>query len=469
MTFLKKLLLSAVVLMAALALTSCGDGGSSNEENSSTSNAITAFSFTSAQNTGLSADISGTISDESIAVTVPYGTTVTALVATFTTTGTSVSIGSAAQTSGVSSNDFTSPVTYTVTAADGSTQDYTVTVTIAVNSAKEITAFGFTSANNSVLSTNVTGAISGTSISVTVPYGTTSIANLIATFTTTGASVAIGTTEQTSGTTVNDFSSAKTYTVTAVDGSTQSYTVTVTVALASSKEITSFSFPAVTWTEDKTINAYGTTISGTAITVKLPYIATATSMVASFTTTGASVKIGSTEQTSGTTANDFSSSKTYTVTAADGSTQDYTVTVLFAPAVNSGWNTMNGGKLSTYWVVYDHISATASDINPVFRCDAINAGSDNFTMVISIYGINCSGQYFLPYNLSAEGATITQYDNYIKIVAPLTVIQTLINKITLIPPNAFTTEDPSGGCELYMILSDKNGLYSRGISYLDVY
>ena len=36
-----------------------------------------------------------------------------------------------AQISGTTANDFTTPVTYTVTAADDSTQDYTVTVTIA--------------------------------------------------------------------------------------------------------------------------------------------------------------------------------------------------------------------------------------------------------------------------------------------------------------------------------------------------
>jgi hypothetical protein len=49
-------------------------------------------------------------------------------VANFTTTGASVSVGATAQVSGTTANDFTSPVDYTVTAADGSTVDYTVTV-----------------------------------------------------------------------------------------------------------------------------------------------------------------------------------------------------------------------------------------------------------------------------------------------------------------------------------------------------
>ena len=54
----------------------------------------------------------------------------TALVATFTTTGASVKVVSIVQISGTTPNDFTSPVDYTVTAADGYKQDYTVTVTV---------------------------------------------------------------------------------------------------------------------------------------------------------------------------------------------------------------------------------------------------------------------------------------------------------------------------------------------------
>jgi hypothetical protein len=68
---------------------------------------------------------------KTIALTVPSGTNVTSLIATFTTTGASLKVGAAVQTSGTTPNNFTSPVTYRVTAADASTQDYVVTVTIA--------------------------------------------------------------------------------------------------------------------------------------------------------------------------------------------------------------------------------------------------------------------------------------------------------------------------------------------------
>lgn len=85
--------------------------------------AITAFSFN-----GLSPAVTGTVTEgtHSVALTVPFGTNVTALVPTITHTGVSVS-----PASGVA-RDFTTPQTYTVTAVNGSTQAYAVTVTLGV-------------------------------------------------------------------------------------------------------------------------------------------------------------------------------------------------------------------------------------------------------------------------------------------------------------------------------------------------
>ena len=85
---------------------------------------ITAFNFN-----GLTPNVTGVVNEgaKTIALTVPYGTDVTALVPTITHTGASVS-----SNTGVAQN-FTNPVTYTVTAADASTQAYTVTVTVAAS------------------------------------------------------------------------------------------------------------------------------------------------------------------------------------------------------------------------------------------------------------------------------------------------------------------------------------------------
>jgi hypothetical protein len=75
----------------------------------------------------------GTLTGTAIAITLPEGTDLTALIATFSATGGSVKVGNTVQVSGSTPNNFTTPLVYTVTAADGSTKIYTVTVTIATS------------------------------------------------------------------------------------------------------------------------------------------------------------------------------------------------------------------------------------------------------------------------------------------------------------------------------------------------
>lgn len=171
-----------------------------------------------------------------IALTVPSGTPVTAMVATFTNTGTTVTVGTppVTQASAVTANDFTSPQTYVVTAADGTTASYTVTVTVTSASSKAITSYQL--AWTSGTPGTATGVISGTTspfaIAVTVPNAT-DVTALVATFSSTGAGVpTIAGIDQVSGTTSNNFSAAKSYLVTAADASTATYVVTVTVAAA---------------------------------------------------------------------------------------------------------------------------------------------------------------------------------------------------------------------------------------------
>ena len=212
LTWLMALLLTAFVA-------GCGSGNGTTVLSSDKS--IAAYALGGAAGT-----ITGTASPYAIAVTLPNGTSTTQI-ATFTTTGASVKVGSATQTSGSTSNSFASPVTYIVTAEDGSTATYIVTVTVASVSAKAITAYSLA---------GVAGTITGTAtpyaIAVTLPNGTST--TQVATFTTTGASVKVGGTTQVSapaiGATSNNFASPVAYIVTAADNSTATYNVTVTVA-----------------------------------------------------------------------------------------------------------------------------------------------------------------------------------------------------------------------------------------------
>jgi len=130
------------VLLAAvffIVITGCGG---SNEAPLSSAKAITAFKITSP------VDATGIITEAThiIAITVPYDTIVTNLVATFTTTGASVKVGSIVQISGTTENNFsnstTNPLIYKVTAADSSTQNYSVKVTVSPRSGSLDTTFG---------------------------------------------------------------------------------------------------------------------------------------------------------------------------------------------------------------------------------------------------------------------------------------------------------------------------------------
>ena len=139
---MKKLymLLAAVLLMVITGCGGGGGGGGSTPVSLSSTKVITGFSLN---------DCFGMIDEagKTIAVTMPLGTDVTTLVATFYTTGASVKVGSTVQTSGSITSNFstTSQVTYTVTAADATTQDYTVTVTVSSSSSGFLdTGFGAT-------------------------------------------------------------------------------------------------------------------------------------------------------------------------------------------------------------------------------------------------------------------------------------------------------------------------------------
>jgi hypothetical protein len=98
---------------------------------SSTTKEITTFYFTSPASIG-------TISGTNISLTVPYGTSLTSLTPTVTHNGTSIN-----PASGISQN-FSSPVTYTVTAQDGTTQSYVVSVNIAASNQVATPTFSIT-------------------------------------------------------------------------------------------------------------------------------------------------------------------------------------------------------------------------------------------------------------------------------------------------------------------------------------
>ncbi|MFZ5628733.1 MAG: hypothetical protein ACOY5B_06365 [Spirochaetota bacterium] len=200
------------------------------------------------------------------------------------------------------------------------------------NSEKEITSF---------IILGQSGTIGSNTIAVTVPYGT-NVTNLMPTFTIKGVSVNVGGVSQCCGPIANDFSTPKIYTVVAADGSTRNYTVSVTVAPNTAKALTLFSL-----TNPKTIGAIDE--AGKTIRLVLPFGSATTALTPTFNSTGVSVTVGGVSQVTGTTVNNFASPVTYRVTAADGSTADYTVTAVVATASREWWgvaSSADGVKLA---------------------------------------------------------------------------------------------------------------------------
>ena len=264
------------------------------------------------------------INGSMVSATLPGTFDPTHLVATFAAPGARVSLNGTVQHSGQSENDFTHPVMFDVTAADGTTATYTVAVTSGAQSgSKDITAFSFFAANNPALITDIFATINGTTITAEVPGGT-DISSLVANFITTGVSVTVNGVPQASGSTHDNFANPVQYIVHAADNSMQLYNVTVK-QFSHAKDITSYAFLAIN-NPPLSGDAVGA-IMGTEILVKVPTATDVRNLIATFTTTGTGIAVGPTPQTSGVSSNDFTRPVVYFVNAEDMTQQSYTVTV----------------------------------------------------------------------------------------------------------------------------------------------
>ncbi len=106
------------------------------------------------------------IGDDTVSINIPPGVSLSNITPTISFVGKSIS------PSTTSSEDFTKPVRYTITAQDGSTKTYVVSVRF-FSSTKNITSFVFRATDNpGILSKDVTATIRNDSIVAMVPPGT---------------------------------------------------------------------------------------------------------------------------------------------------------------------------------------------------------------------------------------------------------------------------------------------------------
>ena len=239
------------------------------------------------------------------------GTALGALVATFTLSyGATAAIGSTAQESGTTPNDFTGALTYVVTAQDGTTKNWTITGTVMV-----ITNASLAAATND---TAYSESITKTGGYTPYAYAATGLPDGVTCDPATGAIT--GTPLDTAGTFEVELS------VTDNIGCVITKTLDIVLSASAKHEILTFSFPEETG---------AATIDADAHTVAIE-VANGTSplaLVATFTLShGGTAAVDLAAQESGVTANDFSNPVIYTVTAEDTTTQNWTITVTIAGA-----------------------------------------------------------------------------------------------------------------------------------------
>lgn len=171
-----------------------------------------AFKFIVKDTQGEEKEYPGVITGDEIVVALPIEVDVTNLKASFVVDNprTIVQVGTKVQESGISENDFTNALSYSVKAEDKSRRNYTVSVEKKI----AMQSFGFYAADNPGLEADYIAIIRGTTIDIAVPE-TIDLSKLVARFqTTTGASLKIGAVTQESKITPNNFASPVIYTFT---------------------------------------------------------------------------------------------------------------------------------------------------------------------------------------------------------------------------------------------------------------
>lgn len=192
------------------------------------------FSILKSDNQGKVAnDVEASIQGSVITLPLDKYDDLKSLIAVFEYNGKSITIDGVEQESGVTLNDYSQPLVFTVEAEDGSKQQYTVE--IALKDTGVLSAFRFLKKNNAFLTADVSSSIGEESI---IPLVTFSQSELIPTFTTNAVKVLVGEVEQKSGMTKNDFSSPVVYQFIMRNGETFQYTVKAEFLLSAIPELT---------------------------------------------------------------------------------------------------------------------------------------------------------------------------------------------------------------------------------------
>ena len=337
---MKKLIVTLWASGLILALTQCSVPDLSIPTEPVSPNSITSFGFSHTvqdnSNNGLELTIYGSITEKGIDITIPTTVELNGLVATFSTgQGSTVSVDGVTQVSGSTSNDFSNPVTYKVTAEDGSYKEYSVTVTPDNSNALVMTrcVLGKDIATNSSLklSESIEGTILANTIVFEVPY----FDGFYDWRPGLSHTVPLHSSVIPPDFVVTTIGTQKTFSLKVIDGvsSSTTYNVIITMQANSKKEFIKFGFETTNNNQKLTTSSWGV-ITGNYIHVGIsPIPPIDFNLIPTFQCSDddAVVTIGDVVQETSSDIQDFSNPITYTVTAEDGTFQDYVVAVYPAP------------------------------------------------------------------------------------------------------------------------------------------
>ncbi len=259
---------------------------------------------------------------------VPFGTNLDSLKATFTLSDSSLAfVGTALQWSSKSKLDYKAIVYFNILSKDSSLAK-TYAIEVVVNKNKECSLITYSIVNPSaggIVSQNSSGG----TVSVMVPFGT-DVSNLVAAFTLSdSASGFVNATKQISNTTKNNFSSQLIYTIQSQDNQFyKTYYINISFGKSQACDLLNYAIKAPSSTGLITTSGNTGTIS-----LKVPYGTDITKLTALFTASpNASVWVGNVTQQSGLSVNNFTTTLVYKVVAEDTNFYKlYTVSLIIEP------------------------------------------------------------------------------------------------------------------------------------------
>jgi hypothetical protein len=353
------------------------------------------------------------------------GTNIANLIANFNPEMNSIAkVNGVIQTSGVTPNDFTNPVIYTLEGVgfnSGIVQDYTVKVLSGLNNESKLLSYNFDTTDNPSISQPINTTILGNNVKAIVPFGT-DVANLKAKFKVSpGAELFIDQVKQIDEKTTSlDYSVNRILTVVSENKiSSTNYTITVDAR----NDIGDF----ISYNVSNQIGQSIIDANAKTITVFVNNNANLSSLYPTFEVSPqATARIGTYIQNSGESILKYTTPVSYNVLAQNGNIVNWTVTIQRAKPII----TLLGDQIVNMPKECPYIEKGFTAV------DNLNNDITSSVVVSGVVDVNTAGQYILNYSVADalnNQSSVTRIVNVSNESCTLAINQTAINGFSLFP------------------------------------